>query len=143
MSASSRRKGRAGEREAMGMLQNLVTPLYRVAGLQVPVIELNYAQAAKGGTDLLNVPLLAVEVKRCEQRSPGAWWAQACAAADDLGLEPCVVYRANRKPWRVMVEAETCGGERELFDTTWEDFARWYGERLQVHVQALREGDSE
>lgn len=63
-------------------------------------LERNLEQTRKGGHDLLGIPGLAIEVKRCEQLAINQWWRQAVRQASE-GLIPCLAYRQNRKPWLV------------------------------------------
>ena len=68
MKINSRTKGRSGEQE-------VATLLRAIPGL--PKIERNQNQTAVGGADILSVPGIALEVKRCETLCLDDWWAQA------------------------------------------------------------------
>lgn len=87
----SRNKGAAGERELFGILsERLGIPIKR--GLSA---------SREGGADSLDIPGLAVEVKRCEKENLPAWWRQAVDQAGDR--LPVLFYRASRKPWACVV----------------------------------------
>lgn len=70
--------------------------------LKYDSLQRNLAQTREGGADCIEVPGWAIEVKGCE-RFLSAWFDQAKrqAGADRL---PAVMWKQNRKPWRVFVE---------------------------------------
>lgn len=89
----SRTKGAAGEREAFRALgDELGESLVR-----------NLDQTRSGGADCICVRGYAIEVKRQERLSRPSWWRQAVAQAQALGVEPMVLYRQSRKPWRALI----------------------------------------
>ena len=93
MSAMSRRKGAAAEREVLRLLgQELGQELAR-----------NLAQSRSGGADCLEVKGFAIEIKRCEALSRPTWWRQACEQARRVGAEPMLLYRRSREPWRAYI----------------------------------------
>lgn len=111
MTATSRRKGAAGEREfAAAVLDALGVRLVR-----------QLDQCRSGGFDLAPAPddtsagavLLAgyaVEVKRRRAATPASvavWWRQAVRQADAAGLRPLLAYRADRQPWHVVAPLHT------------------------------------
>lgn len=87
-----RSKGANGEREFAKLLSEKL-------GIK---LERNLEQTRAGGHDLIGLPGIAIEVKRCEQLAINQWWRQAVEQAAD-GLTPCLAYRQNRKPWMVAV----------------------------------------
>lgn len=90
--ARSRRKGAAGEREVAALLrENLGGDYAR-----------NLNQTRDGGGDI-DCGRFLIEVKRVQRASLGAWWKQAVASAKAKGKVPCLWYRADRKPWRVVL----------------------------------------
>ena len=104
--ARSRRKGQTGEREVAAMLsENLGGEFKR-----------NLDQTRDGGGDI-DCGRYLVEVKRVQRASVAAWWKQAVASAKRAGKVPCLWYRADRKPWRVVLplpqawETEHCWRE--------------------------------
>lgn len=99
MSASQRNKGKAGEREAAQLLSDLLgIPLKRALG-----------QERDSGADINDIPGWVVEVKRHQRPHIAAWWGQAVSAALQAHKRPAVMYRANRKPWRVVVPLAWAG----------------------------------
>ena len=54
-----------------------------------------------GGADILDIPPLAIEVKRSETLAIAAWWEQAVEQAlQELPTRiPILFYRQNMKPW--------------------------------------------
>jgi len=93
--ARSRSKGARGEREALAVLgDELGVALQR-----------NIEQTRDGGGDCLQIRGYVLEVKRCETLCIPKWWRQATAQAADKGLEPVLMFRQNRKPWRVLLKA--------------------------------------
>jgi hypothetical protein len=69
------------------------------------MVQRNQNQTAVGGCDLSNVFGMAIEVKRQEQLSVGTWWVQAVKSAERNQELPVLIYRQNRKPWRIRTYA--------------------------------------
>lgn len=91
MGKSNQRKGREAERELAEILRGY--------GFNAePGKALNYGTEA----DVVGLPGLHLEVKRCERLQLPAWIEQAerDAARFNDGV-PLVVFRQNRQPWRV------------------------------------------
>lgn len=93
MSASQRRKGKAGELELARLLREHL-------GANVAR---NLEQTRQGGADLLGLPGWAVEVKRAAQARLSDWWLQTCTQAEASGQRPALFYRLDRQPWRVVI----------------------------------------
>lgn len=93
MSKRSRSKGQRGERELFALLSDEL-------GF---IVRRNVDQARSGGADGLEVPGLAIEVKRRESLSVPTWWAQTCEQARLLGRLPILFYRRNKEPWRCVI----------------------------------------
>jgi Holliday junction resolvase len=111
----SRNKGAAGEREFLRLLgEELGTLLTR-----------NLQQTRDSGADCLVVKGWAIEVKRCERLSRGAWWRQAVAQADREGVQPMLAYRRNREPWRVWIEPGKDISLQEAAGAIREKWLRW------------------
>ena len=92
----SRNKGKAGERELAKRLS------------QILKVEARRAQqycGAAGDADVLGVPGIHVESKRCESGSMYKWIEQAVsdAKADDV---PVVFHRKNGKQWLFICELD-------------------------------------
>lgn len=98
MPVNGRNKGKAGEREAIGVLQPIVDRVYSSLGFESPVLERNLSQTRGGGYDLQGLPWLAVEVKRQESIQVNQWWNQTLRQAQE-GQVPLLMWRVNRKPW--------------------------------------------
>lgn len=91
---SSQRKGRGGELELCRILQN------HGIGAR-PGRPQSYGEES----DIVGVPGLHLEVKRCERWSLPAWIAQAERDAAAMGDgAPAVIFRSNRQPWRVCLQ---------------------------------------
>lgn len=89
----SRNKGARGEREFLAKLgEELGEALTR-----------NLQQTREGGADCVVVHGWAIEIKRQERLSRGAWWRQAVKQAEKLGVQPMLAYRRNGEPWRVWI----------------------------------------
>ncbi len=96
MGKMQRSKGATGERELCRLLsEHLDTVIVR-----------NLEQSRSGGHDLTGVGGFALEVKRQEQLSIGAWWQQALEQAERAGLKPALAYRQSRKPWKFIVRLQ-------------------------------------
>ena len=112
MSINIRQKGANGEREIANMLNGIIVevmtamafPPEQITAAQKSV-QRNQNQSAVGGCDLTNVFGMAVEVKRQEQLAVPAWWRQTTAAAERNNELPVLMYRQNRKAWRVRTYA--------------------------------------
>lgn len=99
MSAKSRNKGAAGERELARLLTDEL-------GVEVTR---NLLQTREGGHDLNGVPGWCVEAKRRAKVTEGEkrqWFDQvlgAWAAQPEREWWPAVLYREDRKDWRALV----------------------------------------
>lgn len=89
---SSQRKGRAGELE-------LARILIDSGIMAAPGEALNYGTEP----DVKGIPGIHAEVKRHERLEINAWTKQAEDDAQRFGGAPCVFYRRNREPWRVVM----------------------------------------
>ena len=108
MGANPRTKGAEGEREVIRMLTPIVKEV--LSEMNFPeedvkaadeMIQRNQNQSAVGGNDLSNTFGMSIEVKRQEQLSINTWWNQCVEAAKRNDEIPVLIYRQNRKPWRV------------------------------------------
>ncbi|MFW0778550.1 MAG: hypothetical protein ACN2B6_12615 [Rickettsiales bacterium] len=136
-------KGKVGEREVVKLLQPTVNEVYEGLGMQAPELHRNQNQSALGGYDIDGLPWLALEVKRQEQLSLNKWWAQVLKAARE-GQTPVVLFRQNRKKWRVLtwvwLHTGGRGHMRVRAELTLEDFMDWFREKLKY--EAARESES-
>lgn len=136
-------KGKNGEREVVNLLQPYVNRVYEGLGMEAPDLLRNQMQTAVGGYDIVGLPWLALEVKRQEQLSLNAWWAQVTKAAKPEQV-PVVIFRQNRQKWQVLMPAwlHTGGqGHTQIrAQCTLEDFLGWFEQR--VLYEAKKESES-
>lgn len=122
---NSRAKGQRGEREVVHLVQPVVDAAWAEMGCGVagkiirgdlqmfradkPDMSRNIDQVRNGGCDLHGLPWLAIEVKFCENFTLDKWWEQATRQAKirsnvvKHSVEPVLIYRRSRIPWRVQV----------------------------------------
>ena len=105
MGTMQRNKGAKGERE-------LARVLWEHLGVE---LRRNLDQSRTGGHDLIamgyspaavTMRRFALEVKRRYLIKPAdiaAWWHQATEQADRAGLIPALAYRADHRPWRIVI----------------------------------------
>lgn len=97
MGKFSREKGARGERELAAKLKELgIADAYRSR---------QYCGAATSA-DLLGIPGIHAEVKRCESLSLYKAYEQAKRDSGDSGDTPAVFHRRNGKPWLVVLALE-------------------------------------
>ncbi len=118
MSAMSRNKGAAAEREVLRLLgDELGQSLLR-----------NLSQTRAGGADCLCIKGFSLEIKRQESLSRPSWWRQAVAQAQTEGLEPMLLYRRSREPWTAWIHTRD-GNWRQgtLIDAACAIREKWIG----------------
>lgn len=96
MGKRSRDKGKAGEREAAAKLSELF-------GCDVRRSQ-QYCGASEESDDLVGLPGVAVEVKRCERLNLHSVIEKT--AADAAGKIPMVVHRRDRSEWLATVRLD-------------------------------------
>ena len=105
----ARNKGKRGEREIadrfIEIMQKVEKELW-VKGYSEDV-KRNTLQSDRGGFDLVGIPGLAIEIKRCETLNLGSWWKQ-CQAQAKHALMPVLFYRQNRQLWKVRTFTLIC-----------------------------------
>lgn len=111
MGINIRQKGQEGEREIAKMLNLIVKQVRGELGLPLyetkdEIFQRNQNQSAVGGSDLSNPLSLEIEVKRQEALSVGSWWKQCVTSAERTDGIPILIFRQNRKPWRVCLFVE-------------------------------------
>lgn len=111
MGANPRTKGASGEREVAKKLNAIVDQVHLKYGLPITTIQdepfqRNQNQSAVGGDDLTNPFGLSIEVKRQESLSINAWWGQTINSAARFGNIPILIFKQNRKKWRVIMIVE-------------------------------------
>ncbi len=108
MGIDPRTKGAEGERQVYKMLNDIIVGV--MLALEFPadevekaktMVQRNQNQSAVGGNDLTNTFGMSIEIKRQEQLSVNTWWQQCVTAAKRNNELPVLMYRQNRKPWRV------------------------------------------
>lgn len=119
----SRSKGQRGEREVIKLLQPIINKAYEeaiAAGIvdgnrELPVLERNLMQTAKGGFDIVGLKWLALEVKYQETDHLNQWWEQTLEQAKGRSVPssdgpkivgariPILIYRKNNVKWNVMM----------------------------------------
>ena len=108
MGVNVRTKGQSGEREVAKLLNAIIADVRAEKGLtpleiRDEIFQRNQNQSAVGGADLSNPMGLEIEVKRQESLSVNSWWTQTVDSAARTGGIPILIYRQNRKKWRVMM----------------------------------------
>lgn len=111
MSINVRTKGQEGEREVAKLLNGIVAKVRDELKLpqyatQDELFQRNQNQSAVGGSDLSCPMPLDIEIKRQEALSVNTWWKQCVASAERTGGIPILIFRQNRKAWRVCMYAD-------------------------------------
>ena len=88
----SRQKGSASEREVFKIIEDRT-------GIK---LMRNLDQYQKSDSDA-HVLGFCIEIKRQEVLSLRSWWEQVCVVAEKQHEIPCLIYRQNRQPWRVVL----------------------------------------
>lgn len=103
--AARRQKGAEAEREflkALGVPERL---------------NRNLEQTRGGGADCVQLPGVALEIKRQEQLRLAQWWEQAQEQATALNAIPVLAYRQNRQPWAIVVPIAWLSGDEMWHET--------------------------
>lgn len=135
----ARAKGQRGERDAIKTLQPIVDKVYLemgYAGENLPVLERNQMQSARGGHDIIGLDWLALEIKHQETLSINTWWSQAQRQAKGNQI-PVLMYRQNRIKWRVVMNGYIPAGEKRIkcpVDITLEAFLLWLEYQLKAEL---------
>lgn len=144
MGINIRAKGQTGEREVATMLNEIVNAVREAQGYpklaekDLP-FQRNQNQSAVGGDDLTNPYGLAIEVKRQEVLSVNTWWKQCVQSALRSQGLAILIYRQNRKPWRVCLPGNLplnphsyIGPVRVEIDI--ETFKTWFAEYIRTKL---------
>lgn len=98
MNGSGRRtKGSAGEREICQKLSEALKP--------AEPFTRNLDQVRDGGADIVALRPFAIEVKRQENLQLNAWKKQAIRQTTNKNPIAVLMYRQNRRPWVVLIDA--------------------------------------
>lgn len=147
MGINIRQKGQSGEREVADMLNFIIYSVMKEMGFPeadclkgMAAVQRNQNQSAVGGNDLTGTFGFSIEVKRQEQLSVGTWWAQCVAAAAKFSEVPVLLYRQNRKPWRVrsLVWLPLPGGKQTQIVAEFgiDEFKAWFREQVRLQLLA-------
>lgn len=106
MAINIRTKGQNGEREVAKFLNDIYAEVYEELGLTLPekdIAQRRQNQSAVGGSDLDNTCGYSIEVKRQEALQINTWWQQCIKSANEDRKLPVLMYKQNRKKWRVVL----------------------------------------
>ncbi len=128
---NSRSKGQRGEREVIGLLQDIVDSVRLSLQLPAILLQRNTLQSHVGGHDITGLAGFSVEVKFQEMEYSADWWRQCLKQAAKDRSVPILIYRRVRQPWRVKFRAFVATphdvDQVELDVTTdFADFADWF-----------------
>lgn len=133
MPINIRSKGQSGEREVADQLNLIILTVLKELDIPIPekaIIQRNQNQSAVGGSDLSNTFGLAIEIKRHETLSINTWWRQCVTSAERNNEIPVLIFRQNRKAWRVVmngwinINSSKQVGIRSEF--SWDEFQYWF-----------------
>lgn len=151
MTINIRAKGQVGEREVADMLNFIIYKVMQSKGYAeteclkaMQTVQRNQNQSAVGGNDLTNCFGLSIEVKRQETLSIPTWWKQCVASAARNNEVPVLIYRQNRKPWRVVTYADLPFGDgthlaRVVADFDIETFKAWFSHWVSLKLDTGHE----
>ena len=133
-----RTKGAEGEREVAKMLNAIVATVRREQDLPQYSIEdelfqRNQNQSAVGGSDLTCPMPLEIEVKRQEALSINTWWKQTIVSANRTNGIPILIFRQNRKKWRVCMLADI-----PLFPMGSNSYQSIAGQRVEMDLDTFK-----
>ncbi len=129
MTAMSRTKGKAGEREVAALVRNLT-------GWEVRRRVRQHA----GDSDLEGVPGWSVEVKRhagAGRADIARWWAQTVAQAERADAVPVLFFRLDRDAWRAVWPIALHLTEQSAL--MWTDYAWTVEASVEAWAAASRE----
>lgn len=134
MTINKQVKGKVGERE----IKDAFIELMRKQEIETgrtgvsENVKRNTLQSDRGGDDIVGIPLLSIEVKRQETLSVNTWWKQCLDNALKQKAQPVLIYRQNRKAWRVVTYTvlqypSYANMSWVRTEMTFDDFMSWYG----------------
>jgi hypothetical protein len=137
-----RQKGQTGEREVADMLNSIIYNVMKELDFpeeeclkSIRTVQRNQNQSAVGGNDLTNCFGLSIEVKRQEQLAVATWWKQCLASAERNSEMPVLIYRQNRKPWRIRtygwINISSAKHLQAIVEIDIDTFKNWFRERVK------------
>lgn len=151
MGINIRQKGAEGEREVIKLLTPIIVDVMKelscpqeTIDAALKMVQRNQNQSAVGGNDLSNTFGMSIEVKRQEQLSVNTWWKQCVEAALRNNELPVLIYRQNRKPWKIRTYgflhvpkdgSELWGSMQAIVEFDEDTFKQWF--RLWVRGKIL------
>jgi hypothetical protein len=133
----SKQKGKRGENEFAQVLTDIIKSTKQREGHSCTLVKQGdcetlapwqkvFVDTQANGGDIVSIPGLSIEVKRHETLVVNTWWRQACVQADNIGAIPILVYRQNRKAWRVCLPAYLLAiGIDGYLEVSLEVFSQW------------------
>lgn len=101
MGASQRNKGSRAERELLNEIRDELGDFFGP-------LDKNWNQREEQRWDIELGPF-AVEVKRVQKLSVGAWWQEAVGQVKGTELMPMLAYRQNFQPWTIVLSLVDVG----------------------------------
>lgn len=147
MALHAQNKGKEGEREVAKVLNSIIHQVLHKHGVPIPerdIVQRNQNQSAVGGSDLSNTFGVCIEIKRQEQLSINTWWKQVTEAARHNNEFPVLVFRQNRKAWRVVMPGWlnfSKEGEENLasmgarVEVDWDTFQEWFYQWVNRRIE--------
>lgn len=139
-------KGKTGEREVADAMNYCVYLAMTELGYPkedcvrgMATIQRNQIQTAIGGSDLTGCFGLSIEIKRQETLTVETWWRQCIMSAERDNAIPVLIYRQNKKPWKVRtyVSAPLPDGHqmRIIAEMDWNTFRTWFQGWVKASLQ--------
>lgn len=139
-------KGKDGEREVKDAMNYCI--YLAMMELDFPreeclkgmgTIQRNQIQTAIGGSDLIGCYGLSIEIKRQEILNLNTWWKQCESQAQITNEVPVLIYRQNKKPWRVRtytwMPLPDGHQVQTIAEIDWENFRHWFKEWVKAALQ--------
>lgn len=140
---NSRRKGRVGENEVIGMLQPIVDKVCKECGkVRFELMRDQRQRFQPKLYDIVGIPWLALEVKRVENQSGiNGWWKQTLDATKE-GQVPVLLYRQNNRPWmvrtRVSLRVRKGVSVKCTVTMSFAQWAVWFEQKLSAELSGSR-----
>lgn len=102
-----RDKGQRAEREAVQFFNDIYDEVHRLLAIPLPpkpIAQRRQNQSAVGGADIDNTCRYAVEIKNHATLQVNTWWKQCVASAAETGRIPVLMYKVERKGWKVVLD---------------------------------------